>query len=372
MSFAFFYFIALIPVIAGGLLWYFNSRYTWWEWLITSTVAFSVAGVCYLVAIKGMIADEETWSGKVASLYYRPTWTERWKEAIYKNQTVGTGKNRHTVRVFSHYETRYTTYPDTWTAITTLGYYEISKGHYDNIAKNFGGVVVPKAGTRSTFHTGSTFISGDPNDYTVDNKTNFIEPLQKGVLFENRVKAAPSVFSYQVLSEEESAKYPNYPYPTDTWVSQRVISAPVSIRLWDEMNAEVGPAKKVNLILVQLPSPDAARKLEAKWVGGKKNDLVLCYGDGWSRVFGWCESRITQRNLETLLLENKVDDSIIPVIKKEVMSTYVPMDWTKFDYLDIQPRPIHFLILILVMILTQAGCTWFALANDADKEIYGF
>ena len=39
-------------------------------------------------------------------------------------------------------------------------------------------------------------IAGDPNDYVSNNKTGWIEPVTKKVHYENRIKAAPTTFSF--------------------------------------------------------------------------------------------------------------------------------------------------------------------------------
>ena len=59
-----------------------------------------------------------------------------------------------------------------------------------------------------------------------------------------------------------------------------MLNTNISARKWDELNARLGPSKQVNLIIVRLKMPQEARDLEAKWVGGKKNDLVLTYDGG--------------------------------------------------------------------------------------------
>jgi len=371
MTFAAFYFLALIPVVVGGVIWWFNHRFCWWEWAVSSALAFIVAGITHWSVAAGMVADEEVWSGEVTRVEYQPAWRERYKEAIYRTETYtsGFGKNRrtHTRRVFSHYETRYDNHPDRWSAVTNLDMeLSISKARHAEIAGKLGNKVESKPGRRSTWRTGSTMVSGDPNDYWVRNSTAHVEPVIKGVSFENRVKASPSVFSYAPLSEAEALRLPDYPAASDHWRSQRVIWAPVDAYKWDQMNAKLGPAKDVNVILVRLGSPKEARKLEAKWIGGKKNDLVLTYGKGWSYVFGWSETSITKRNLETLLLD-PVGDDLIPKVAAEIRRTYKAVDWHKFDYLDLEPRAMHVWILIGIMTLTQAGIIFWGLSNGHDR-----
>ena len=90
-------------------------------------------------------------------------------------------------------------------------------------------------------------------------------------------------------------------------------------------------------------------------MGVGKNDLVLTFGTGWACVFGWAEKAIVKRNLETLPLPAPIDDTIIPEPERVVKKDYTIMDWSKFDYLDLEPRAKHYWIAIGVMVLSQGG-----------------
>jgi hypothetical protein len=212
-------------------------------------------------------------------------------------------------------------------------------------------------------------VSGDIYDYFCQNRTGYIEPVVKEVAFENRVKASPSVFSYKKLSDEELSKLPNYPEVTNHRMSNRIIGkVNIPIEEWDKMNAVLGPTKRVNVVLVRMERMSDAQLLESKWVGGKKNDLVLTYGNGWSYVFGWSEKELVKRNLETILIKNRVDSSIIPIIRDEIRKNYTIVDWSKFDYLDIEPSLRHYVYLAIVMVLTQLAFLLFAYHNDWEKD----
>jgi len=93
----------------------------------------------------------------------------------------------------------------------------------------------------------------------------------------------------------------------------------------------------------------------------------LCYGDGWSYVFGWTENSIVKRNLETVLLDNPINNKILPLIEAEVRRNYTIKDWDKFNYLSVDIPLKAYIILIVVMILIQSGYYWYAYSNQFDK-----
>jgi hypothetical protein len=378
------YLIACIPAIVGAVLWITNKKFNAIEWVVSAGAAFAVAGIIHASVVAGITADVETWSGQMSKAVHHPKWVEKYQKAVYKTEsyttTVGSGKNRRTVTrtrsVFSHYETRYRTHHKHWVAHISYGTksttQSISEGFYNQIKKNWGGEKCQK--TVNGYRPG--FYSGDRNDYVLQRKTDYIYPAVTTYHFENRVKAAPSVFSFPKVPEGTKVHpYPKHP----SWrQSCRLLGhapGPVSILEWDRMNARLGPRKKVNVILIGFGRQDSsiAHMQEAKWIGGKKNDLVICYGDDkekttWAYVFGWTEKEIVKRNLETILLDNPVDNGIIPLVENEIMENYSIKEWEKFNYISVEPPTYAYLILLGVMLVTQSGIYAWALLNRFNKK----
>jgi hypothetical protein len=361
MTFASFYILALLSPAVGIVWWWFDSRVHLLEVLLVTSVAYSTTFITHWAVARGMTSDMEVWSGEVTHVVFHPEWEERY--------TVTTSEEDDDGNVTYDTSTYYDTHEEEWKAHTTLDQeIDITVERYRYIGQLFGGESKAVKGDRTTSRDDSEMVSGDPYDYVVANRTRHVVPVTRNVRFENRVKASPSVFSYVQLSEEQAEALPDYPY-TSPWVSGRVIGAPVSIGAWDAMMAKLGPEKKVNLILVRLPSFDQALQLEAKWVGGKKNDIVMTYGADWSYVFGWTEHARVKRELETLLLLEPVNDALLPEIEALVREHYELVDWSKFDYLDLQPRGWHLLVLVLVMVFTQGLAFVCITQNDYDCEL---
>ena len=136
----------------------------------------------------------------------------------------------------------------------------------------------------------------------------------------------------------------------------------------------MGPTNKVNLIIVGFNSTDASLGdwQQAKWLGGKKNDLVVCYGDGWVKCFGWTESEIVKRNLETLFLANPINESILPLAEIEIRQNYKLKDWKKFDYISITPKTGYIVTYVILLIVMQVAVyiTSMNIGDDYDDDKY--
>lgn len=370
------YLLCLLPIAVGAVLWAVRREVVWFEWLLSAALALITAALFNVIAVAGMTHDVQTLSGQLASTTYYPEWVEKYKVAIYKTEHYTTtergsdGKTR-TVRksreVFSHYETRYRTHPERWACVDTFQReFDISHFRHEEIVEKFG-----KNRQRRNYSKPG-FYSGDPDVYTAVNETRYIFPVTMIVSWENKVKASPSLFSYRAVPE--SAPVFAYPANANCWQSNRVLGSAandINITEWDRMNSRLGPVKKVNVIIVGFDGDgndsSLAQMQEAKWIGGKKNDLVLCYGPGWSYVFGWTESDIVKQNLQTILLNNRVETALIEKIESEIKENYVIKDWSKFDYLTVEPPGWSYWVLLLVMALTQGGVWAWAIANEEDK-----
>ena len=132
----------------------------------------------------------------------------------------------------------------------------------------------------------------------------------------------------------------------------------------------------INLIIINFGNREQsiAEWQRASWIGGKKNDLVLCYaGDSnkpkWVKVFGWTDSEIVKTELETLLMKG-VNESIIPKIKECIIKNYVIKDWSKFDYLTVEIPFSKYMWLIGLQILFCGGWILFAILNNGPDVTF--
>ena len=386
-----FYLLSLIPLFTGFFLWYKYQRIVWWEWLASFGISLLTAAIFHLccnLSIKNN--DTETWSGQVRQSRQYSSWREYYEEAIYRTEhytdtesyTDSKGnRSTRTVsksrRVFDHWEPRRRWHSEHWIAFTTLNNINISKQKHLDISKKFNDLhSIP--GDRTTMEHNSRMIEGDPNDYVSDNKTKWIEPVTTIKTFENRIKAGPSLFSFiKVPTNISVYEWPSNP---DPFKSDRLLgTATVLIDKlkWDQLNSYVGPSKRVNLIMIGFGNKDSSygQYQQAKFIGGKKNDVIITFGSGskttpasWAFVFGWTEKELVKRRLESLLLNNPINNDLIDKIKDEVILNYTIKDWTQFSYLEITPPTWSYYVFFFVLIGSQC-VVWYGFFNNSiDKN----
>lgn len=385
------YLIALVPIIIGGILWYFDKKVTWSEWLIGSASALALALIFNLIAlgiIHSRTSDIQTISGQITHARHYSAWREYYEEAIYRTEyytvtvTNPNGKGSHTERrsrqVFDHWEPRTRWHNEYWQCFSDINTtYDISEDKFNYFVNKYKKLdSVP--GIRHTFNHNSHMIEGDPNDYVTDkSKTQWIEPCTKTAYFENKIKATPNLFQFVKVPTNIQV----YPWPENpNWNRSDRLIGTASILIdnlkFDQMNSILGPLKKVNVIIIGFGNKDEsyAEYQQAKYIGGKKNDLVVCFGGGsrlkgadWVKVFGWTESELVKRNLETIFLTNPINDDILPIITKEIKLNYKIKDWHKFDYIVVRPPDWIYPLFLVILFLIQSGLYIYFHLNDNSK-----
>jgi len=365
-----FYLASVLPLIPATYLLYKHKEIVWYEWLGSFGIGLLLAAAFHLLAVTGMTYDTETWSGRVESTTYYPKWVERYTETITETVRDSKGNTKTKTRK----ETRYRTHGPDWVAYTDLGYnIDISSDTFEDIKNKFGGKVEVKQPWKSGFH------SGDKNTYSVNNNTGYLMPVNIHKSFENRVKAAPSLFSFAPIPKDAKV----YPYPKNDNIfrSDRLVgnaSNYISALEMDRLNARLGGDKKVNIILVGFDKgtdPMNAVFQQSAWIGGKKNDIVICYGGGdgnnppqWVRTFGWTEEELCKQNLNTLLLKHPINNDVLDIIETEVRKNYRIKDWSKFDYITVEPPTWSYIVYFIMLPMVQIGFWVFAYQNEYQKS----
>jgi len=379
MTFWILYFIALIPLIIGGIMCIRNkNEFTWKEWIVNSVLCLCTAGIMHAIAVTNITSDTETWSGKVTSVKFIPTWIESYRIQHTVHHSSGSGE--HKITWTTTYYTHHTsTHPDRWTVDTTLPYYTFDTDFntYKNLFNELGSTKISTPGTRRTMKDSSKMKEGDPNDYVTQNTTGVIIPVNKKYDFENRVKAASTLFSFTPIPD--NIKLPDYPQNSNTFTSDRLVGSAtlLDIRKFDEMNSRLGPTKRVNVIFVGLNNVTSVngKWLESKWLGGKKNDVVVVWGGlnstpEWVYAFGWTDRKTVLRSLESIIMKFGGTNEAIPYVEKEIFDNYQLKNWHDFDYIAI-PISLNYIIgFSIFTLVSQCILMWWYHHNDIKENAY--
>lgn len=352
--------IAIIPIAAAVYFWVKFKTINWWESLLSVLIPVGVASLTILGVQGCQQQDYETWSGYAQKAVHTPYWVAEWEEWVDDYDSEGKVSG-------GHWETRTETHHPDWWLETTIGKIDIGEKTWNNIVSKHG--VYKERGYRPDFD------HGDRYDYFSDIKNTEEDfpdiPVSKQVSWRNPFKNTNSIIPKETAKNIKTFLYPN----GGALNSGRAINSNISQLDWDRMNARIGASKKVNVIICYCDDNDIsyAQAMESKWMGGKKNDLVICYGGEdetsakWSYVFGWSKTSLVKYNLQTILLENKIDSSIIPLVEAEIKENFVPYDWANADGGEVIIPVWSIVMAFILCVGAQVGLFYWFHNNDINK-----
>jgi hypothetical protein len=223
------------------------------------------------------------------------------------------------------------------------------------------------------------------------------EPVSVTHSYENYVKASPgTLFRHQGLTEKYATTLPNNPQNIyDYWHLNRLVTVGISVddpRGWnaalEELNAELGAPKQANIIVVLVKDQpqDWYYALEQKWIGGKKNDVVLVVGvDGdlkpqWATVMCWTTNEIFKVKLRDDVMNDPVltKDAVIADLKTNVSQYFVRKPMADFQYLESEmtPSTTAWVVTLIIALIVSIGLTVFFELEDpfeeGDEDDFGY
>ncbi len=182
-------------------------------------------------------------------------------------------------------------------------------------------------------------------------KVEIGEPFATTYSFKNYILASPDTLFVNSKSYVEKYKghLPDYPEIYDYYRIQRVIGIDVNVDntlniMLNEQMRKWGPKKQANIIVVIVSdkySQEYYQALQAHWLGGKKNDVVIVLqidsekNIGWTRVFSRADQAVFDKSVE-MDIDNmgKFEaKKFVDIVNDNVQNRFKRMSFEKFKYL---------------------------------------
>lgn len=211
------------------------------------------------------------------------------------------------------------------------------------------------------------------------------EPVSTPHSFDNYVKASSdSLFRKSGQTNKFIGLLPEYPLGVyDYYRLNRIVlvnGARIEGRdAWrkdiDELNAEIGASKQVNIVLVfarGLP-PDYFYALEQAWIGGKKNDVIVVMGVSdkgwieWANTMSWESNEIFKIKMRDALIDGPLDRShAIQAIGDNIKMYHKRKPMAEFEYLKsaITPSVTEWVVTLIIGLLVSVGMSIFFHKNE--------
>ncbi len=200
-------------------------------------------------------------------------------------------------------------------------------------------------------------------------------------LFYNYLLADPETLVRKSTSVQGTA--PKYPNLHNHYKLERAINLGTQMnpaqwsRGLDEILADIGKPKKVNIVVVATtnPNPEYAEVVERDWLYGKLNDAIFVLGAPDGVNIAWAQvvtlpgaNNMLKVNARDALIGQTLSDPTVPLA---TIQNLVVQDWVwtgneEYSYLkwSAQPSTFSTVLLYLAAILISVIGSLFALNND--------
>lgn len=349
-----FYILLVIPIIFALLIKFvFHATLSFLEMFSMLIVTSIIVAIVYWAGIYGETADAQILNGRVTSKAMERVSCRHDYDCNCRTECSGSGESRSCSTVcdtcYEH------SYDQDWDVLTTIGTWTIDP--------------IDRQGLK------------EPPRWT---QVKMNEPVSKRVPYVNYVKAVPeSLFNFNLAQIEKFKNdIPAYPLNVyDYYKLDRVIvlggQKPLTIKEYGEwkndfsnMLGQIGPSKQVNGVLVFTSQSSSmyAKALQASWLNGKKNDVIIVMGVpeypkvSWVSVFGWSKNDLFNVKLRDALLEIGEVDRIkmLPVIRENIEKYFVRRPMAEYEYLKDQIEPPLWVsaLAIVLALIAMGGLTY--------------
>ena len=359
------YFLLALPLIIGlisKLL--LKDKYPLQIVIFTIAISSVISALLWGISRHSLTTDTEIWNGKITSKTRDKVQCRHSYSCNCVTSCSGSGSNQSCTTIcqtcYDH------AFDIDWNLHSTIGSIRID--------------TIDRQGLR------------EPPRWT---KAMIGDPAAKTMQFTNYVKAVPESLFHQDKSSslEKIPKYPDDVY--DYHYVNRAIPIGVKIPDIKEWNHDIamalrdlGPTRQVNFIVVFTKNPSAsfANTINQKWVGGKKNDVIVVIGTpnhpeiSWVRILSWTDRQDFKVALRDAIFDMGTIDrkKIIDVMVSETKSKFVRKRMRDFEYLKNEIHPPMWAIvlgIIISIIITSGIPVLIAIerwkSNQRRKQLYG-
>lgn len=350
------YFLLLVPIFAsiiGMLIW--SHKLTITEFATGIIVTCLMTTGVYFMTMYSNMHDFELINGHITGK--QKNWTSCSHSYTCNCRTVRTGK--------------------TTTTSCSICYEHLNDWDWD-VMTTVGNFTVDRVDRRG---------SNEPPRWT---QVKAGEPVAVERSYTNYIKGAPhSIFNKSEMTymEKYNNMIPPYPEVYDYHRANRVLSvgSPIqNLPLWNQRLSEVlkdlGPKKQANVVILFTKETNIgfAEAVNAKWLGGKKNDIVLIVStiDGksinWVRVLALTNTTRIKTYLRDDIKNGDVDvERFMHAISKNVIAYYDRKSMEQFKYLlsSMELSMTATLIIAVLSFLCSIGLSFFFARPDINFSL---
>ena len=361
-------------IVAIFLLFFFRKETTWWEYILLIVPSILVFFITKLVMVSVNTSDVEYLGDYITKVRHY----DEWDEWIHRRctRTYKSGKTT----VTQTYDCSYRKYhPERWSYFDQDGneHWLFYKEEYDLIRKRFK---TPEhfIDMKRKYYR----IDGDAQEYLWNGTESTIYTVTHENSYVNKIQASRSVFNFTKITDEEAETLGLYKYPEIVNYDQTpILSKNFSVSTKQEyairyINGFYGKKYQFRIYFLLFPYENGIEISELQrsyWVGGNKNELIVCLGMkdsthiGWCNAFSWCDS--PKLELKTEQYFNEKDSLDLIAYSDTLKHLLLNGEWERkefedFNYIKPELTSTQYIIMLIILLLYNIGISIFIILND--------
>lgn len=324
-------------------------------------------------------SDVEYLGSYVTKVRHYDEWDEWVKRTCTRSVPCGKDANGNTRYRTETYDCSYRDYhPERWVYFDNNGeeHWIFYEEEFNDMLKTMGNPPMVFVDMHRRYYR----IDGDAQDYYWDNKREHIRTLTEENSYTNKIQTSKSIFNFQEISKKEAKELNLYEYPkVEAYDQTPILSDSLvvdnnSINAVKFINGFYGKSMQFRLYLLIYMGKDIeiSELQRAYWVGGNKNELVVCLGMSdsthvdWCNAWSWCDAPTLEVKTESWFAEHDSLDVISYANYVEELlldGNWERKEFSDFDYVKVEVSSTQEIILLILITLYNIGISIFIILN---------
>ena len=368
-------------IVALFLLLFFRKETMIWEYVLLIVPSLLLLLVIRLIMISVNQTDTEYLGDYITKVRHYDEWDEWVHRTCTRTYKVGNTTRTET------YDCSYRQYhPEKWTYFNSRGkeYPIFFKEDFEYIKNRFNSPM-KFVDMKRRYHR----IDGDAQDYYWDGKEDTFYAVTEPNVYVNKVQKSKSIFGFEEISKKEANEVGLYDYPyierNDQLpvLSDSIIVDGKEIDAVRFVNGMYGSKYQFRLYILLYKDSDIeiSEKQRSYWVGGNKNELVVCLGVNgdkkiqWCNAWSWCDVPTLEVKTESYFAEKDSLDiiSYTQYVRKMLEDNeWERKEFSDFDYIRAELSTGQEIWLLILIGLYNIGISIFIILNGFRNDRFRF
>lgn len=373
-------------IVALFLLIFFRKETTWHEYLLLILPSIGIFFITRCIMVVYNQDDTEYLGTYITKVRHYDEWDEWIVRRCTRQVPAGKDANGNTRYRTESYDCSYRQYhPERWAWFDPEGeehwlYYE---NEYDIIRNRFNSPM-----KFVDMHRRYYRIDGDAQEYVWLGSRETAYPVTYEHSYKNKVQRSRSVFNFTEISDKEADTLGLYQYPKIEMYDQNPILSKRNIvpieqeRAIRYLNGMFGAKYQFRIYVLLFENADVeiSELQRSYWIGGNKNELVVCLGLKDSTHVNWCNafcwSDYPKLELQTEQYFAKNDTLDLVKYGRFVEDRLVAGDWQRkefedFEYIRAELTQTQYIWILIITLLYNIGISVFIVLNDLKVRKIG-